>query len=46
MNGMLLLHIVAIPLIFYLGRLSTRIAFLRVRVRNKLDVANFIRGKD
>ncbi|GIM46376.1 hypothetical protein DNHGIG_19250 [Collibacillus ludicampi] len=46
MNSMLILHIIAIPLIFYLGRLSTKIAFVRVRVKNRLDVSDFIRGKE
>jgi hypothetical protein len=45
-SGILLLHIVAIPLVFMLGRLSNRIAFLRVKAENRSSVPGFLRGRE
>jgi hypothetical protein len=45
-SGLLLFHIVAIPLVFYIGRLSNRVAFVRVKAENRSSVSEFLRGRD
>lgn len=46
MSGILLFHIVAIPVVFMLGRMSNRIAFVRVKAENRSTVPDFLRGKE
>ncbi|WP_157721745.1 hypothetical protein [Tumebacillus avium] len=46
MSGILLFHIVAIPVVFMLGRMSNRIAFVRVKAENRSSVPDFLRGKE
>ena len=45
-SGVLLFHIIAIPAVFMLGRLSNRIAFVRVKADNRTSVPDFLRGKE
>ncbi|PWK14867.1 hypothetical protein [Tumebacillus permanentifrigoris] len=44
MNGIILFHVVAIPLVFMLGRLSNKIAFLRVKAPRGSSVSEFMRS--
>ncbi|HEU4964268.1 MAG TPA: hypothetical protein VFV52_10510 [Bacilli bacterium] len=44
-SGLLLFHVVAIPLVFLLGRMSTRVAFLRVRAEKPTKVSEFLNGR-
>lgn len=44
-SGLLLFHLVAIPLVFMLGRLSTKVAFLRVRGQKPTSVGEFMNGR-
>jgi len=46
LSGILLLHVVAIPLVFMLGRMSNRIAFVRVKAENRSTVPDFLRSKE
>ncbi|TCP58095.1 hypothetical protein EV586_102546 [Tumebacillus sp. BK434] len=46
MSGILLFHIIAIPVVFMLGRMSNRIAFVRVKAENRSTVPDFLRGKE
>lgn len=45
-SGILLFHLVAIPLVFMLGRMSNKIAFVRVKTQNRSTVSEFLRGRD
>jgi hypothetical protein len=47
MSGIILFHVIAIPLVFMLGRLSNKIAFLRVKAQRGSTVTEFMRhGRD
>jgi hypothetical protein len=46
LSGILLLHVVAIPLVFMLGRMSNRIAFVRVKTQKPTTVPDFLRGRE
>ncbi|MCX7569313.1 hypothetical protein OS242_05010 [Tumebacillus sp. DT12] len=45
-SGILLFHLVAIPLVFMLGRMSNKIAFVRVKAQDRSTVSEFLRGRD
>ncbi|WP_172844404.1 hypothetical protein [Tumebacillus algifaecis] len=45
-SGILLFHLIAIPAVFMLGRMSNRIAFVRVKKENRSTVPDFLRGKE
>jgi hypothetical protein len=46
LSGILLLHIVVIPLVFMLGRMSNRIAMVRVSSKDRTTVRDFMRNRD
>lgn len=48
LSGIVILHVVLIPLVFYLGRMSNRIAMVRVsgRDQRKTTVSEFLRNRD
>ncbi|MGZ4032077.1 MAG: hypothetical protein ACXVC1_08720 [Tumebacillaceae bacterium] len=46
LSGIVLLHIVVIPLVFMLGRLSNRVAMVRVSARDRSSVPEFLRKRD
>lgn len=41
-SGILLLYFVTIPLVFMLGRMSTRIAVLKVKAQKPSSVSDFL----
>ncbi|MFD2169842.1 hypothetical protein [Tumebacillus lipolyticus] len=45
-SGILLFHLIVIPVVFLLGRLSNRIAFVRVKAEARQSLPNFLRKKD
>jgi hypothetical protein len=45
-SGLLLFHLVAVPLVFMLGRMSTRVTFVRVRTQKPTSVNEFLNGRD
>jgi hypothetical protein len=44
-SGNLLLYLVTIPLVFMLGRMSTRIAVLKVKAPKTESVSTFLRNR-
>ncbi|WP_161780751.1 hypothetical protein [Tumebacillus flagellatus] len=46
MSTLVLIHIVAIPLVFMLGRMSNKVAFLRVKAQRGASVQEFLRTRD
>jgi hypothetical protein len=45
-SGILLFHLVAIPVVFLLGRLSNKIAYVRVKAQDRKSVSDFLRGRE
>ncbi|MGB8953998.1 MAG: hypothetical protein WCC10_01370 [Tumebacillaceae bacterium] len=45
-SGNLLLYLVTIPLVFMLGRMSTRIAVLKVKAQKPESVSTFLRNRN
>ncbi|MBL0385752.1 hypothetical protein JJB07_03740 [Tumebacillus sp. ITR2] len=46
MNTIVLFHVVAIPLVFMLGRMSNKVAFLRVKAQRGSSVQDFLRTRE
>jgi hypothetical protein len=46
MSGIVLFHLIAIPLVFMLGRLSTRLAFVRIKAQHRRSVPDFLRERE
>jgi len=44
-SGNLLLYFVVIPLVFMLGRMSTRIAVLKVKAQKPSSLGDFLRDR-
>lgn len=46
MSVIVLFHCIAIPLVFMLGRWSTKLAVLRVKTQRSSSVQDFLRGRE
>lgn len=44
-NEIVLALIVGVPLVFYIGRLSTRIAWFHARAEERYTLPEFVRGR-